>query len=59
MTKEKLAKEIIEAIENSDNEIDALESVIILLDVLEPKDRKIFSKWGYENDQTTEEECWK
>jgi hypothetical protein len=59
MTKEKLAKEIIETIENSDSEIDALESVIILLDVLEPKDRKIFSKWGYENDQTTEEECWK
>ena len=61
MTKEKLAKIIIETVNNY-NEIGeptiALENILVLLDILEPRDRESFAKWGYPHEQSTEDECW-
>jgi len=61
MTKENFAIQIIETVNNyneSGEPTIALESVISLLDLLEPRDRKSFAKWGYQKDQSTEDECW-
>jgi len=35
-----------------------LEGVMALLDALEPRDRESFAKWGYPQDQSTEDDCW-
>jgi hypothetical protein len=61
MTKENLAKQIIETVKNYNDAGEptlALEGVIALLDTLEPRDRESFSKWGDSKDQSTEDECW-
>lgn len=61
MTKENLAKQIIETVNNYNDAGEptiALEGVIALLDTLEPRDRESFAKWDYPQDQSTEDECW-
>ena len=61
MTKLELAKQLIETITNNydmqqDHENET--AVMALLDVLEPKDREQFSKWGFPNQQSSVEDCW-
>lgn len=61
MTKENLAKQIIETVNNYNDVGEptiALEGVMALLDTLEPRDREKFAKLGYPKDQSTEDECW-
>ncbi len=61
MTKENLAKQIIETVNNCNDAGEptiALENVITLLDILEPRDRESFAKWGFPHEQCTEDECW-
>jgi hypothetical protein len=61
MTKENLAKQIIETVNNYNDAGEptiALEGVIALLDTLEPRDRESFAKWGHPHEQSTEDECW-
>lgn len=61
MTKENLAKQIIETVNNYNDAGEptiALEGVIALLDTLEPRDRKDFARWGQPHEQSTEDECW-
>lgn len=61
MTKENLAKQIIDTVNNCNETGEptiALEGVIALLDTLEPRDRERFAKWGYPQEQSTEDECW-
>ena len=61
MTKENLAKQIIETVNNYNDAGEptiALEGVIALLDTLEPRDRKSFARWGQLHEQSTEDECW-
>ena len=61
MTKENLAKQIIETVNNCNDAGEptiALEGVIALLDTLEPRDRESFAKWGHPHEQSTEDECW-
>ena len=61
MTKEELAKQIIETVDNfydAEDPTTALEGVIALLDTLEPRDRESFAKWGFPNQQSTEDKCW-
>lgn len=61
MTKENFARQIIETVNNyneSGEPTVASESIISFLDLLEPRDRESFAKWGYPQDQSTEDECW-
>lgn len=61
MTKENLAKNIIETVNNCNEAGEpaiTLEGVIVLLDTLEPRDRERFAKWGQPHEQSTEDECW-
>ncbi len=58
MTKENLAKQIIEIVNNYNDTEEALEGVMALLDTLEPRDKESFAKWGYPHEQSTEDECW-
>ena len=62
MTKDRLAKKIIEMIDNfrfvGDDEKEVLEAVNSMLDSLEPKDRGSFCKWGMSEDRSTPEDCW-
>jgi hypothetical protein len=61
MTKENLAKQIIETVNNYNDAGEptiALEGVIALLDTLEPRDKERFAKWGQPHEQSTEDECW-
>lgn len=59
MTKEYLAAHIIDAVTISNEKGEsAFESVINLLDVLTPKDRIEFSRWGSTNEQSTAIKCW-
>ncbi len=62
MTKKEYITQLFQLIQNgfnnriSDNDFkDDLESFI---DVLEPKDRDRFSKWGYPDVQVSPNECW-
>ena len=56
MTKKEFSKQVFELVSNaieeqkSDDEI--IDDVEIFLDTLEPRNREIFSKWGYLNVQT-------
>jgi hypothetical protein len=63
MTKKILAKTIVEMIDNfrdvGDTETDVVAAVESLLDTLQPKEPKRFSKWGQPHEQSTVEECWK
>lgn len=61
MTKENLAKQIVETVNNYNDSGEptlAMEGVIALLDTLEPRDRERFAKWGQQDEQSTEDECW-
>jgi hypothetical protein len=63
MTRTDLAKEILATVENLrarslDNTV-IIEDIRSLLSQLEPKDRERFAKWGYPNQQSTPDECWK
>lgn len=62
MNKKEFAKHIYQLIQNSieeeksDDEI--IDDVEILLEVLEPRDREKFSKWGHKNVQVPSSKCW-
>ena len=61
MTKENLAKQIIDTVNNYNEEGEqtiALEGVMALLDTLQPRERESFAKWGQPHEQSTEDECW-
>lgn len=63
MTKERLALKIIEHIDNcefmGEGDKQKLEGVIAYLDTLEPKNLGQFAQWGYPEDKSTPDECWK
>lgn len=41
-----------------DSESEVHESIMDMLDALEPKDRERFAQWGYPHQQSTPENCW-
>ncbi|MBC7847240.1 MAG: hypothetical protein H7Y10_12185 [Flavobacterium sp.] len=61
MTKLEFAKQLIETVTNNydmqqDHENEP--AVMALLEVLEPKDKEVFAKWGFPNQQSTVDDCW-
>ena len=63
MTQKEFASQMLQIIDNS-REIDGksdeeiVKELTLFMSVLEPKNRETFSKWGFEKDQTTVENCW-
>ena len=61
MTKKELAKQIIETITNNhdmqqDHENEP--AIMAFLELLEPKDKEVFAKWGFPNQQSSVDDCW-
>ena len=62
MTKREFAKQVFQLVQNSieegktDSEI--IDDVEIFLDTLEPRDREMFSRWGYPEVQVEPSKCW-
>lgn len=60
MTKDKLADKIIEHIDNCKFlGTDPKEGILAYLDTLQPINLEQFSKWGYNEDKSTINDCWK
>ena len=59
MTKQHLAEQILQSIENYDNREEQLESIIVFLGTLKPDNPNQFANWGYPEQRTTPENCWK
>lgn len=58
MTKTEFISQIIQTVENAESNEEAREGVNSLVNLLEPKDRERFAKWGFKKDQSTPEKCW-
>lgn len=59
MTRKEFTKQLFYlATEGDKGEEEILEILEIFLDVLEPKDREMFSKWGPAELQVDSDKCW-
>lgn len=58
MNKKELAIQIRQTVENAYSSTEAENDIIDFLDLLEPKDRERFAKWGNKKQQSTIEDCW-
>jgi len=62
MTQQEFSSQILELVDNGrycgkpDEEV--IGDIMLFLNVLEPRDRKDFSKWGYPPHQVDVDRCW-
>lgn len=58
MTKQGLIDLIYDAVHHSKDEESAMDEISSYLEVLEPRDKEAFAKWGKGDEQTTPDKCW-